>query len=205
MARYLGPTCKLARREGTDLYLKSGVRPIESKCKIDTVPGQHGARRARLSDYAVQLREKQKVRRIYGVLEKQFRNYYKKADRQKGATGSNLLLLLERRLDNVVYRMGFGSTRAEARQLVSHKSILVNGHVTNIPSYQVEAGDTIAVRDKSKNQLRIQGALGLAANRSIEWVDVNSDKLEGVFKSYPEREELPSEINENLIVELYSK
>ena len=205
MARYLGPTCKLARREGTDLYLKSGVRPIESKCKIDTVPGQHGARRARLSDYAVQLHEKQKVRRIYGVLEKQFRNYYKKADRQKGATGSNLLLLLERRLDNVVYRMGFGSTRAEARQLVSHKSILVNGHVTNIPSYQVEAGDTIAIRDKSKNQLRIQGALGLAANRSIEWVDVNSDKLEGVFKSYPEREELPSEINENLIVELYSK
>ena len=205
MARYLGPTCKLARREGTDLYLKSGVRPIESKCKIDTVPGQHGARRARLSDYAVQLREKQKVRRIYGVLEKQFRNYYKKADRQKGATGSNLLLLLERRLDNVVYRMGFGSTRAEARQLVSHKSILVNGHVTNIPSYQVEAGDTIAIRDTSKNQLRIQGALGLAANRSIEWVDVNSDKLEGVFKSYPEREELPSEINENLIVELYSK
>lgn len=205
MARYLGPTCKLARREGTDLYLKSGVRPIESKCKIDTVPGQHGARRARLSDYAVQLREKQKVRRIYGVLEKQFRNYYKKADRQKGATGSNLLLLLERRLDNVVYRMGFGSTRAEARQLVSHKSILVNGHVTNIPSYQVESGDTIAIRDKSKNQLRIQGALGLAANRSIEWVDVNSDKLEGVFKSYPEREELPSEINENLIVELYSK
>jgi len=205
MARYLGPTCKLARREGTDLYLKSGVRPIESKCKIDTVPGQHGARRARLSDYAVQLREKQKVRRIYGVLEKQFRNYYKKADRQKGATGSNLLLLLERRLDNVVYRMGFGSTRAEARQLVSHKSILVNGHVTNIPSYQVEAGDTIAIRDKSKNQLRIQGALGLAANRNIEWVEVNSDKLEGVFKSYPEREELPSEINENLIVELYSK
>lgn len=205
MARYLGPTCKLARREGTDLYLKSGVRPIESKCKIDTVPGQHGARRARLSDYAVQLREKQKVRRIYGVLEKQFRNYYKKADRQKGATGSNLLLLLERRLDNVVYRMGFGSTRAEARQLVSHKSILVNGHVTNIPSYQVESGDTIAIRDKSKNQLRIQGALGLAANRSIEWVDVNSDKLEGVFKTYPEREELPSEINENLIVELYSK
>ena len=205
MARYLGPTCKLARREGTDLFLKSGVRSLDSKCKPEAVPGVHGARRGRLSDYGVQLREKQKVRRIYGVLEKQFRNYYKKADRQKGATGSNLLLLLERRLDNVVYRMGFGSTRAEARQLVSHKSILVNGHVTNIPSYQVEAGDTIAIRDKSKNQLRIQGALGLAANRSIEWVDVNSDKLEGVFKSYPEREELPSEINENLIVELYSK
>ena len=206
MARYIGPTCKLARREGTDLFLKSGVRALDSKCKIEQAPGMHGAgRRGRLSDYGVQLREKQKVRRIYGVLEKQFRNYYKKADRQKGATGSNLLLLLERRLDNVVYRMGFGSTRAEARQLVSHKSILVNGHVTNIPSYQVEDGDTIAIRDKSKNQLRIQGALGLAANRSIEWVDVNSDKLEGVFKSYPEREELPSEINENLIVELYSK
>ena len=206
MARYLGPTCKLARREGTDLYLKSGVRPIESKCKIDTAPGQHGARRTRNSDYAVQLREKQKVRRIYGVLEKQFRNYYKKADRQKGATGENLLRLLERRLDNVVYRMGFGSTRAESRQLVSHKAILVNGHVTNIPSYQVAAGDTITIREKAKNQLRIQGSLAIAANRTtVEWVDVNADKLEGVYKAFPERDELPSEINENLIVELYSK
>jgi len=206
MARYLGPTCKLARREGTDLYLKSGVRPIESKCKIDTAPGQHGARRARNSDYAVQLREKQKVRRIYGVLEKQFRNYYKKADRQKGATGENLLRLLERRLDNVVYRMGFGSTRAESRQLVSHKAILVNGHVTNIPSYQVASGDTITIREKAKNQLRIQGSLAIAANRTpVEWVDVNADKLEGIYKTYPERDELPSEINENLIVELYSK
>ena len=206
MARYLGPTCKLARREGTDLYLKSGVRPIESKCKIDTAPGQHGARRTRYSDYAVQLREKQKVRRIYGVLEKQFRNYYKKADRQKGATGENLLRLLERRLDNVVYRMGFGSTRAESRQLVSHKAILVNGHVTNIPSYQVAAGDTITIREKAKNQLRIQGSLAIAANRTpVEWVDVNADKLEGVYKAFPERDELPSEINENLIVELYSK
>lgn len=205
MARYLGPTCKLARREGTDLYLKSGVRPIESKCKIDTAPGQHGARRTRLTDYAVQLREKQKVRRIYGVLEKQFRNYYKRADRQKGATGYNLLRILERRLDNVVYRMGFGSTRAEARQLVSHKSILVNGNITNIPSYQVEAGDTIAVREKSKQQLRIQGALALAANRQVDWVQVDGDKLEGIFTSYPEREELPAEINESLIVELYSK
>ncbi|MBT3563164.1 30S ribosomal protein S4 [Pseudomonadales bacterium] len=206
MARYLGPTCKLARREGTDLYLKSGVRPIESKCKIDTAPGQHGARRTRNSDYAVQLREKQKVRRIYGVLEKQFRNYYKKADRQKGATGENLLRLLERRLDNVVYRMGFGSTRAESRQLVSHKAILVNGHVTNIPSYQVAAGDTITIREKAKNQLRIQGSLAIAANRTpVEWVDVNADKLEGVYKTFPERDELPSEINENLIVELYSK
>ena len=206
MARYLGPTCKLARREGTDLYLKSGVRPIESKCKIDTAPGQHGARRTRNSDYAVQLREKQKVRRIYGVLEKQFRNYYKKADRQKGATGENLLRLLERRLDNVVYRMGFGSTRAESRQLVSHKAILVNGHVTNIPSYQVAAGDTITIREKARNQLRIQGSLAIAANRTaVEWVDVNSDKLEGVYKAFPERDELPAEINENLIVELYSK
>ena len=206
MARYIGPTCKLARREGTDLYLKSGVRPLESKCKMESTPGMHGARRGRLSDYAVQLREKQKVRRIYGVLEKQFRNYYKRADRQKGATGENLLLILERRLDNVVYRMGFGSTRAESRKLVSHRSILVNGHVINIPSYQVEVGDTVTVREKSRNQLRIQGALALNANRSAcEWIQVNSDKMEGVFRSLPEREELPSEINESLIVELYSK
>jgi small subunit ribosomal protein S4 len=206
MARYLGPKLKLSRREGTDLFLKSGVRPLESKCRADSVPGQHGQRRTRLSDYAVQLREKQKVRRIYGVLEKQFRNYYKKADRQKGATGMNLLRILERRLDNVVYRMGFGSTRAESRQLVSHKSILVNGASVNIPSYQVEAGDVIAVREKSRNQLRIQGALTLSANRSpVPWVDINPEKMEGVFKAAPERDELPQEINENLIVELYSK
>ena len=206
MARYIGPTCKLARREGTDLYLKSGVRPLESKCKMESTPGMHGARRGRLSDYAVQLREKQKVRRIYGVLEKQFRNYYKRADRQKGATGENLLVILERRLDNVVYRMGFGSTRAESRQLVSHKSILVNGNVVNIPSYQVEVGDTVTVREKSRNQLRIQGALVLNSNRSAcDWIQVNSDKMEGVFRSFPDREELPAEINESLIVELYSK
>ena len=206
MARYLGPKLKLSRREGTDLFLKSGVRPLESKCRADSVPGQHGQRRTRLSDYAVQLREKQKVRRIYGVLEKQFRNYYKKADRQKGATGMNLLRILERRLDNVVYRMGFGSTRAESRQLVSHKSIVVNGSVVNIPSYQVEAGDVVAIREKSRNQLRIQGALTLSANRSpVPWVDVNPEKMEGVFKAAPERDELPQEINENLIVELYSK
>jgi small subunit ribosomal protein S4 len=206
MARYLGPTCKLARREGTDLYLKSGVRPLESKCKLETPPGQHGARRPRTSDYAIQLREKQKVRRLYGVLEKQFRNYYKKADRQKGATGMNLLRLLERRLDNVVYRMGYGSTRAESRQLVSHKSILVNGHVVNVASYQVDAGDTVSVREKSKNQLRIQGALALNANRApVDWVVVDGEKMEGMYRAYPEREELPSEINENLIVELYSK
>ena len=206
MARYLGPKLKLARREGTDLFLKSGVRPIESKCRIETAPGMHGHRRARASDYGVQLREKQKVRRIYGVLEKKFRNYYKKADRQKGATGENLLRILERRLDNVVYRMGFGCTRAEARQLVSHKSILVNGQVTNIPSYQVEAGDTVSIREKSRNQLRIQGALNLASQRApVDWVDVNVDRMEGLFKHYPERDELPKEINENLIVELYSK
>lgn len=206
MARYLGPKLKLSRREGTDLFLKSGVRPLESKCRADTVPGQHGQRRTRLSDYAVQLREKQKVRRLYGVLEKQFRNYYKKADRQKGATGENLLRILERRLDNVVYRMGFGCTRAESRQLVSHKSILVNGNVTNIASYQVEAGDTVAIREKAKTQLRIQGALALSAQRApVEWVDVNAEKLEGVFRAYPMREELSQEINESLIVELYSK
>ncbi|MDG2278611.1 MAG: 30S ribosomal protein S4 [Pseudomonadales bacterium] len=206
MARYLGPKLKLSRREGTDLFLKSGVRPIDSKCKIDQAPGQHGIRRGRLSDYAVQLREKQKVRRIYGVLEKQFRNYYKKADRRKGATGENLLMLLESRLDNVVYRMGYGSTRAESRQLVSHKSITVNGGSVNIASYQVRPDDVVSVAEKSRSQLRIQAALQLASQRTpIEWVEVNSEKMEGVFKRLPDREELPTEINENLIVELYSK
>ncbi|VUD51080.1 30S ribosomal protein S4 [Thalassocella blandensis] len=206
MARYLGPTCKLSRREGTDLFLKSGVRPLESKCKAETQPGQHGQRRGRLSDYGVQLREKQKVRRLYGVLEKQFRSYYKEAARLKGATGENLLKLLECRLDNVVYRMGFGATRAESRQLVSHKAILVNGKSLNIPSYQVQEGDVIAIREKSKNQLRIQNSLGIAAQRGdVEWVDVNSDKKEGTFKRVPDRVDLPAEINENLIVELYSK
>lgn len=206
MARYLGPKLKLSRREGTDLFLKSGVRPIDSKCKIDHAPGQHGIRRGRLSDYAVQLREKQKVRRIYGVLEKQFRNYYKKADRQKGATGENLLMLLESRLDNVVYRMGYGSTRAESRQLVSHKSITVNGGIVNIASYQVRPEDVVAVGEKSRGQMRIQAALQLAAQRTpVEWVDVNAEKMEGTFKRLPDREELQQEINENLIVELYSK
>ena len=159
MARYIGPTCKLARREGTDLFLKSGVRPLESKCKAETAPGQHGQRRGRLSDYGVQLREKQKVRRLYGVLERQFSNYYKDAARIKGATGENLLQLLESRLDNVVYRMGFGSTRAEARQLVSHRALLVNGKTVNVPSYQVQAGDVVAIREKAKNQLRVQSAM----------------------------------------------
>lgn len=206
MARYLGPKLKLSRREGTDLFLKSGVRPLDSKCRADVPPGQHGARRVRLTDYAVQLREKQKVKRFYGVLEKQFRNYYKKADKQKGATGENLLMLLESRLDNVVYRIGYGSTRAESRQLVSHKSILVNGGIVNIASYQVKPEDVITVAEKSKAQLRIKSALELAAQRSpVEWVDVDATKLEGVFKRLPDRAELPSEINENLIVELYSK
>jgi len=206
MARYIGPKCKLSRREGTDLFLKSGVRSLESKCKLETIPGQHGARRSRLSDYGVQLREKQKVRRIYGVLEKQFRNYYKEAARLKGATGENLLQLLESRLDNVVYRMGFGSTRAEARQMVSHKAILVNGTVVNIPSFQVKAGDTISLREKAKKQLRVQSSLALAAQRGEpEWIEVNTEKLEGIFKAVPDRQDLSSEINENLIVELYSK
>ena len=206
MARYLGPKLKLSRREGTDLFLKSGVRPIDSKCKIDNAPGQHGARRGRLSDYAVQLREKQKVRRFYGVLEKQFRNYYKKADRQKGATGENLLVLLESRLDNVVYRMGFGSTRAEARQLVSHKGVLVNGKQVNIASYSVKPEDRVSLSQSARQQLRVQSALQLAAQRAeVSWVDVDASSFEGVFKRAPDREELPTEINENLIVELYSK
>ena len=206
MARYLGPKLKLSRREGTDLFLKSGVRPIDSKCKIDNAPGQHGARRGRLSDYAVQLREKQKVRRFYGVLEKQFRNYYKKADRQKGATGENLLVLLESRLDNVVYRMGFGSTRAEARQLVSHKGVLVNGKQVNIASYSVKPEDRVSLSQSARQQLRVQSALQLASQRAeVSWVDVDASSFEGVFKRTPDREELPTEINENLIVELYSK
>jgi len=206
MARYLGPKLKLSRREGTDLFLKSGVRPIDSKCKIDNAPGQHGARRGRLSDYAVQLREKQKVRRFYGVLEKQFRNYYKKADKQKGATGENLLVLLESRLDNVVYRMGFGSTRAEARQLVSHKGVLVNGKLVNIASYSVKPEDRVSLSQSARQQLRVQSALQLASQRAeVSWVDVDASSFEGVFKRAPDREELPTEINENLIVELYSK
>ena len=206
MARYIGPTCKLSRREGTDLFLKSGARALDSKCKLETAPGQHGQRRGRLSDYGVQLREKQKVRRIYGILEKQFRGYYKEAARRKGASGENLLKLLESRLDNVVYRMGFGSTRSESRQLVSHKAISVNGNTVNIASYQVAAGDVVAVREKAKKQLRIQNAINLAGQRSnVEWVDVNAEKKEGVYKRVPDRSDLPADINENLIVELYSK
>lgn len=206
MARYIGPKCKLSRREGTDLFLKSGVRALDSKCNLESAPGQHGARRSRLSDYGVQLREKQKVRRMYGVLERQFRNYYAEAARLKGATGENLLQLLESRLDNVVYRMGFGSTRAEARQMVSHKAILVNDKAVNVPSYQVKAGDVVSVREKSRNHLRIKNALEIAGNRApVAWIEVDANKMVGTFKAVPERADLSSDINENLIVELYSK
>lgn len=208
MARYTGPTCKLARREGVDLGLKSPARSLDSKCKLEQPPGQHGSsRRQRLSDYALQLREKQKVRRMYGVLEKQFRNYYKKAAQRKGATGENLLTLLEGRLDNVVFRMGFAVTRAEARQLVSHRLIEVNGQVVNIPSYQVSPDDTVCVREKAKKHLRVQEAATVARDLDMVagWVDVDFDKMEGTFKSLPERDDLPPDINENLIVELYSK
>ena len=206
MARYLGPKLKLSRREGTDLFLKSGVRAIDSKCKIDTAPGQHGARKPRLSDYGSQLREKQKVRRMYGILERQFRNYYKEANRLKGNTGENLLVLLEGRLDNVVYRMGFAATRAEARQLVSHKAIVVNGRVVNIPSFQVSVDDVVAVREKSKKQARIKASLELAEQREKPtWLEVDAAKMEGVFKRVPERSDLAADINEHLIVELYSK
>jgi small subunit ribosomal protein S4 len=206
MARYLGPSCKLSRREGTDLFLKSRGKSLEGKCKLDQRPGQHGAKRTRNSDYALQLRAKQRLRRIYGVLEKQFRNYYKAADLQKGATGQNLLNFLESRLDNVVYRMGYASTRAEARQLVSHKSIVVNDHLINIPSYQVNAGDSIKIREKSKSQQRIKDSLTVAEQYGFpNWVEVNSKDMSGVFKSVPDRIELGAEINEQLVVELYSK
>jgi small subunit ribosomal protein S4 len=206
MARYIGPKCKLSRREGTDLYLKSGARSIESKCNMERQPGQHGVKRGRLSDYGLQLREKQKLRRMYGVLERQFRNYYKRAAQKKGSTGENLLQLLECRLDNVAYRMGFGATRAEARQLVSHKAILINGRGVNIPSYQVNPEDEIAIGEKAKKQVRIGDSVNLAQQRGIaDWIDVDPKKMVGVFKRVPERADLPAEINESLVVELYSK
>lgn len=208
MARYIGPKCKLMRREGVDLNLKSSRRSLDTKCKIENVPGQHGtaARKPRLSDYGMQLREKQKLRRTYGVLEKQFLNYYKEASRLKGSTGENLLQLLESRLDNVVYRMGFGSTRAEARQLVSHKSIQVNGKTVNIPSYVVNADDVISVREKSRKQARISESMQLAEQAGFpDWIDVNHSNFEGTFKALPMRSELPADINESLVVELYSK
>ena len=207
MARYLGPKAKLARREGTDLYLKSARRAIGDKAKFDSKPGQHGRTSgARTSDFGLQLREKQKVKRMYGVLERQFRRYFEEADRRKGNTGANLLSLLESRLDNVVYRMGFGSTRAEARQLVSHKAITVNGQAVNIPSYKVKVGDVIAVRDKSKKQNRVVEALQLAQQVGMPaWVDVSIDKAEGTFKKVPDRDEFAADVNESLIVELYSR
>ena len=207
MARYLGPKAKLSRREGTDLFLKSARRAIGDKAKFDSKPGQHGRTSgARTSDFGLQLREKQKVKRMYGVLEKQFRRYFEEADRRRGNTGANLLTLLESRLDNVVYRMGFGSTRAEARQLVSHKAILVNGKSVNIPSYMVKAGDVVAIRDKSKKQNRVVEALQLAQQVGLpEWVEVSVDKAEGIFKKTPDRDQFGSDINESLIVELYSR
>ena len=208
MAKYIGPKCKLMRREGSDLSLKSSRRAVDTKCKIDNPPGMHGAgtRKPRQSDYGLQLREKQKLRRIYGILERQFRNYYKEASRIKGSTGENLLQLLEMRLDNVVYRMGFGSTRAEARQLVNHKAIMVNGKIVNIPSYKVRPDDVVSVREKSRKQARIAEAMALAEQTGFpDWVDVNQGKFEGVFKALPERSELPPDINEQLVVELYSK
>jgi len=207
VARYLGPKAKLARREGTDLFLKSARRPIGDKSKFETKPGQHGRTSgSRTSDFGLQLREKQKVKRMYGVLERQFRRYFAEAERRKGNTGANLLLLLESRLDNVVYRMGFASTRAEARQLVSHKAITVNGEVLNIPSALVKAGDTVGVREKAKKQLRVTESVKLAESIGMPgWVAVDAAKLEGVFKKTPDRDEFGSDINESLIVELYSK
>jgi small subunit ribosomal protein S4 len=206
MARYTGPTCKLARREGTDLSLKSRARSLDTKCNLEKIPGQAGDRRRRVSDYGLQLREKQKVRRIYGVMETQFRNYYKKAASSKGATGENLLRLLEQRLDNVVYRMGFGSTRAEARQLVSHKGVLVNGQAVNIPSYQVQEEDKIEVRERARKQVRVQNAIALAEQYGFaDWIEVDTRAFSGVFKRVPDRSDLPADINESLIVELYSK
>lgn len=206
MARYLGPKCKLSRREGVDLFLKSRSRGLDSKCKLEKLPGQHGDKRQRLSDYALQLREKQKLRRLYGILERQFHSYYLKASRLKGSTGENLLKLLECRLDNVVYRMGFAVTRAEAKQLVSHKAILVNDKSVNIASFQIKANDVISIREKSREQLRIKAALSSAQEYGFpEWVEVDIKKMQGIFKTAPERMELPSDINEQLVVELYSK
>jgi small subunit ribosomal protein S4 len=207
MARYRGPTCKLARREGTDLFLKSAIKPIDAKCKFETPPGQaQGARKGRTSDYGLQLREKQKLRRMYGVLERQFRNTYKRASQMKGSTGENLLKLLEGRLDNVVYRMGFAATRAEARQLVNHRGVTVNDRIVNIPSYQVAAGDVVAIRPRAKEQLRIKNALAIASQAGFpEWVEVDESAMTGTLKALPARDDILPDINENLVVELYSK
>ena len=206
MARYLGPKCKLSRREGTDLFLKSARRPLDSKCKLESRPGQHGAKQSRVSEYGTQLREKQKIRRMYGVLERQFRTYFAEAARRKGATGENLLQLLESRLDNAVYRMGFGSTRAEARQLVSHCAVQVNGKAVNIPSYLLKPNDVVALKEKAQKQLRVQDALKLAESSGFpSWVEVDTKKFTAVFKTLPDRAEFAADINEQLVVELYSK
>jgi small subunit ribosomal protein S4 len=206
VARYIGPKCKLSRREGTDLFLKSARRGLDTKCKIESRPGQHGAKQTRVSEYGVQLREKQKIRRIYGVLERQFRGYFAEAERRKGATGENLLQLLESRLDNTVYRMGFGSTRAEARQLVSHCAVLVNGKAVNIPSYLLRANDVVSLKEKAQKQLRVQDSLKLAESNGFpDWVEVDVKKMSGVFKSMPDRSAFGADINEQLVVELYSK
>ena len=206
MARYLGPKCKLSRREGCDLLLKSGVRDHKSKCKSEKLPGQHGDKKPRLNGYGIQLREKQKIRRLYGVLEKQFRNYYKMAARQKGSTGENLMSLLERRLDNVVYRMGFASTRAEARQLVAHKAILVNDKIVNVPSFLVNPGDVLSVRQKAKSQGRVQAALALSEQRvPCDWINVDNASFKGTFSTAPTLTDLSSDYNVNLVVEFYSK
>ncbi len=207
MARYLGPKCKLSRREGTDLFLKSAVKPLESKCKLEVPPGGvKSERRTRLSNYGLQLREKQKLRRMYGVLERQFRNYYQKAAGRPGSTGETLLTYLEARLDNVVYRMGFAATRAEARQLVSHKGVTVNGEIVNIASYACKAGDVVAVRDKAQKQARVAAALAMATQVGLpDWVEVDEKKLSGILKSLPDRDQILPDINENLVVELYSK
>ena len=206
MARYLGPKCKLSRREGTDLFLKSARRPLDSKCKLESRPGQHGAKQSRVSEYGTQLREKQKIRRMYGVLERQFRTYFAEAARRKGATGENLLQLLESRLDNAVYRMGFGSTRAEARQLVSHCAVQVNGRAVNIPSYLLKPNDVVALKEKAQKQLRVQDALKLAESSGFpSWLEVDTKKFSAVFKTLPDRAEFANDINEQLVVELYSK
>lgn len=207
MARYTGPKAKLSRREGTDLFLKSARRSLADKCKLDSKPGQHGRTSgSRTSDYGLQLREKQKVKRMYGILERQFRRYFAEAERRKGNTGANLLALLECRLDNVVYRMGLASTRAEARQLVSHKAISMNGSTVNIPSVQVRPNDVITIREKAKKQVRVQDSLSLAEQSGFpSWVSVDKTKMEGIFKSVPERSDIAADVNESLIVELYSR
>ncbi|TAM90230.1 MAG: 30S ribosomal protein S4 [Candidimonas sp.] len=207
MARYIGPKCKLSRREGTDLFLKSTHRSLDSKCKLESKPGQHGRTSgARLSDYGVQLREKQKLKRMYGVLERQFHRYFTEAERRRGNTGETLIQLLESRLDNVVYRMGFGSTRAEARQLVNHRAIELNGHTADIASMLVKAGDVISVRERAKTQLRIRGSLDLATAQGLpQWVEVDATKLSGTFKQPPDRTDVARDVNESLVVELYSR